>query len=152
MKMLFLYERGRTMYQLVVAAVFLSLCTYTDLKNKYIYRKLAVIMAAFAAAGHLIKGDLAVSDCVLSILPGMFCFLVSLLTREALGYGDSLVITICGFSLGLEKVVDLLMTGLFFAALWAIGLCIFRKVDRKHEIPFMPFLTLGFMVQVMGLI
>ena len=135
------------MYQKIVTGVFLLLCMYTDLKGQYICRGAAVGAAVLAAAGHIVMQDVKMADCLLSILPGSCCFLVSLLTKEQLGYGDSLVIAVSGFSLGAERVTELLMTGFFLAALWAAGLCIFCRADRKKEIPLMPFLAAAFFLQ-----
>lgn len=138
------------MYQNIVTGIFLFLCTYTDLKSYCIYRRIAAAAAVFAAVGHLAAEDMEVITCLLSLLPGACCFMISLLTREQLGYGDSLVITVCGFSLGTERIIGLLMTGFFLAALWAMGLCIFCRADRKKEIPLMPFLAAAFLIQMAG--
>ena len=138
------------MYQKVVTGIFLFLCTCTDIKKHCIYRNIAAAAAAFAAAGHLILKDMEPLSFFLSVLPGACCFLVSLLTREELGYGDSLVIAVCGFSLGPEPVIKLLMTGFFLAALWAAGLCVFCRADRKREIALMPFLGAAFLIQMAG--
>lgn len=135
-------------YQKIITGIFLLLCTCTDLRNHCIYRRMAAAAAVLAAAGHLAVQDMGVADCILSLFPGAGCFVISLLTREQLGYGDSLVITVCGFSLGMEQTADLLMTGFFLAALWAVGLCIFCKADRKREIPLMPFLAAAFLISL----
>ncbi len=140
--------KGKRMYQKIVTGIFLLLCAYTDLKTHCVYRRTAVAAAAAAAAGHLAANDMGAAACLLSLLPGACCFLISLLTREQLGYGDSLVITVCGFSLGMEEVTGLLMTGFFLAALWAVGLCVFFHADRKKEIPLMPFLVAAFLLCV----
>ena len=138
------------MYQEIITGVLLLFCTYTDLKKRCIYRNFAILIAVLAAAGHFVTGDMGIEECLLSLIPGSFCFFVSFLTQEQLGYGDSLVILICGFSLGLARTVDLLMTGLFFAALWAVGIYIRKRVGRKHEIPLMPFMAMAFVIQMTG--
>ena len=135
------------MYQKVVTGIFLLLCTYTDLKDRCVYQRTAAAAAALVCAGHLVSGNLDLMALLLSLLPGACCLLLSFLTREQLGYGDSLVILVCGLSLGAERITELLMTGLFLAALWASGLCVFKKADRKKEIPLMPFLTAAFLIQ-----
>ncbi len=134
------------MYQKIITGIFLLLCTCTDLRSHCIYRRVAAAAVIFAAAGHLAAGDMGILDCLLSLLPGICCLMISFLTREQLGYGDSLVIAVCGFSLGMEPVMELLMTGFFLAALWAVGVCVFCKADRKKEIPLMPFLAAAFLL------
>lgn len=140
-------------YQIVITGVFLSICTYTDTRYGCIYRKAVISMLILSIAGHIAewiwveKPDMGAI--ILSLIPGACCFLVSLLTREALGYGDSMVVAVCGIAIGTDMVMGLLMGGLFLAALWAIYLCVFQKADRRREFPFCPFLLAAFAVQIL---
>lgn len=140
------------MYQAVVSGLLLAVCTYTDLKCRSIYRRVVLAAFIFSMLGYGIQWisgqDIALAAAAAGLLPGAICFLISLVTREALGYGDSMVIAVCGISLGLESVVGILMTALFLASVWAIGLCIFRKAGRHQEFPFLPFLSMGYVIQM----
>lgn len=130
-------------------------CTYTDIRYRYIYRSAVIAAFTLSIAGHCTDWILGQTpdapSMILSLLPGAGCFLVSLLTREALGYGDSMAVTVCGISLGMEKVTELLLLGLFLSAVWAVYLCIFKKADRSREFPFLPFLMAAFVIQTLEL-
>lgn len=141
-------------YQSIITGLFLSICTYTDVRCRYVYRKVVILAFILSMAGYFanwMMGQMPdAGGMILSLLPGAGCFLVSLLSREALGYGDCMVITVCGISLGIEKVTGLLMLGLFLSAIWAIYLCLFRRADRRQEFPFVPFLLTAFVIQILG--
>lgn len=148
--------------QMIVTGTCLLICTYTDLRYRCIYRKIVLSMMVLSISGHAVswiaeQPDLseifmsAVSAAA-GLIPGMICFLLSFLTGEAFGYGDSMVVTACGISLGLEKTAELLMTGFFLSALWAVFLCIVQKANLKKEFPFLPFLSAAFVLQIITML
>ena len=145
-------------YQMILTGVFLLLCTYTDLRYRCIYRKIVLGMIIFSIMGHLVNcavgqsghaesaGEAAVSV-LLGIIPGAVCFLISFLTREAFGYGDCMTVTACGVALGAEKTVELLTAGFLFSSVWAVFLFVFRKAGLKKEFPFLPFLSMAYVLE-----
>ena len=158
-------------YQIVVTGIFLLICTYTDLRYRCIYRKIVYGLVILSVSGHLVcwitglqespeSAELAgaaasaahlaesVVPVAAGLIPGVVCFLISLLTREAFGYGDSMAVAACGVSLGLENTAGILTAGFLFSAVWAVFLCVFRKADLKKEFPFLPFLTAAFVLQI----
>lgn len=74
---------------------------------------------------------------------GLF-FLVSRVTREALGCGDSFVIMILGLFLGIWDVLYLLMLAFWMAALFAAAQIMIKRFSRKTAFPFIPFLALAY--------
>ena len=142
-------------FQMTLTGIFLLICTYTDLRDRSIYKRIVYGMMMVSISGHVVDWitgqDSAVSvmtTAAAGLIPGIVCFLISLLTREAFGYGDSMGVAACGLSLGLGSAFELLITGLFLSAIWAVFLCIVRKSDLKKEFPFLPFLSAAFAVQV----
>lgn len=153
-------------FQMIITGICLIICTYTDLRYRCIYRRVVFGIMILSAAGHAVSwfsdnaafwsaGQQDLAEISMSavtaasgLIPGMICFLISFLTREAFGYGDSVVVTACGISLGLEKTAELLVMSFFLSALWAVFLCIFRKAGLKKEFPFLPFLSAAFVLQI----
>lgn len=137
------------MYQYVLSAIILLICSYTDIKYRRVSKGIAAIYFTLAVLGHLAAGD-SPGETVLGLIPGGFCFLLSWISRQGLGYGDSVLITGCGVSLGFGPCMLVSFTAFFWAGLWAMGLFVFRKADRKKELPFVPFLLLGVVIQGIG--
>lgn len=67
---------------------------------------------------------------------------------QMLGAGDGLVLVITGILLGFGSNMELLLAGLFLASLYGIVRCLKEGVHSGKEIPFIPFLFLGYLVQV----
>lgn len=76
---------------------------------------------------------------------GVLSLLVSKVTEEAIGYGDSVAIMILGGYLGFWKVV-----GVLAAAIFTSGVCsvILALRGRVKTMPFFPFLTLGYILML----
>lgn len=74
------------------------------------------------------------------------CFLgLSVLTKGAVGMGDCLLLLALGVLLEPEEFLAVVFLGMLCCAVWAaVILAVFRK-GRNTEIPFVPFLLLGYM-------
>ena len=70
---------------------------------------------------------------------GILFLLVSKVTREGFGYGDSWAILALGIYLGLWGVLDVLVGTFCFLAVAALVCLTAKKMSRKHTIPFIPF-------------
>ncbi len=89
------------------------------------------------------KGDIIILAGGIGV--GAVFFLISKVTREGMGYGDSWVILILGIYLGLWKLLEVL-AGAFFLLLLVSVICLtVRKMSRRCRIPFLPFLTAGYL-------
>ena len=80
------------------------------------------------------------------IAVGVCLLLLSGLTRQSIGMGDGFLFCVTGVYLGGSKNLELLMMSLFYAALFALGVVIYRKTyktQRKQRIPFVPFVFLA---------
>ncbi len=75
---------------------------------------------------------------------GMFFLLVSRITGEAFGYGDSLLILIMGVFLGFWKILYLLMGAFSMAAVFSAAMLVKTRFNRKSSFPFVPFLAAAY--------
>ena len=76
---------------------------------------------------------------------GVLFLLVSKVTEEAIGYGDSVAIVILGGYLGVWKVVGVLAAAFFTSGVCSVILAFRRRVKTM---PFFPFLTLGYILML----
>ena len=138
------------MYQRILTEVVLLGCSVTDLKCKKIYKAVVAAYILLALLGHAAGRTAMPAGIASGLLPGVFCLVVSWLSRQGLGYGDSVLILGCGISVGLWPCVEILFLSFFLAGVWAAGLLVFHRVGREKEIPFAPFLFLGALIGGMG--
>lgn len=75
---------------------------------------------------------------------GMIFLLISRITGEALGYGDSILILIMGIFLGFWEILYLLMGAFSMAAFFSAAMLVKTRFNRKCSFPFVPFLTAAY--------
>lgn len=79
------------------------------------------------------------------ILIGAVFLGISKWTGEALGYADSGLILILGSYLGMWQLMILLLIAFSVAAFYAAMGMVIGNFYRKFSVPFIPFLTLGYL-------
>ncbi len=132
-------------YFLTLAAF--TICSWSDLCRRMVYRAVILAYLLAAAAAHLLLGTWNFFSAAVGIVPGLAFLLLAFFTDEALGYGDGLLILGCGFSLGFEFCLGVLMTAFLFAGLWALLLVCLKKGTKKSTMAFVPFLLSGTLIQ-----
>ncbi len=117
-------------------------------------RKIPVEILALMNAGAIIFQCLCHREDVALIAGGMvigIVFLaVSRITKEGVGYADSLGILGMGIYLGLWKLFEVLAGAFFLLAFCAMVVLARKKMSRKIALPFYPFLTAGYIFWLAG--
>ena len=87
----------------------------------------------FVGLLYSISVERAWMSIILAEIPGIICLLISFCTRQSVGYGDGILedlLIICTIAIGFAGLMGLVL------------LVVFRK-SGKYEIPFVPFLFIG---------
>lgn len=121
----------------------LVLCTIEDFKCKKIVTWHLIIVLPFLCLDIGFNHKVTVIARVIGILIGFIFFLLSKLTKEQIGIGDSYVIMTIGLLLGWLKCLEIITYSFFLSAIIAILLMSIFKFSRKRTIPFIPILLLG---------
>ncbi|GKX30939.1 hypothetical protein SH1V18_34190 [Vallitalea longa] len=77
---------------------------------------------------------------------GGFVLLISIITRKAIGMGDAIVIGTIGLILGYKMALTVLVYSLVLVGLIGLVLMTIGKVNRKTQLPMVPFILTVFMV------
>lgn len=115
-----------------------------DLKYKKIH---IAFTAAYFAVGiifNILTDGHSLGSVIGGVIIGIILVLISIVTRGKVGIGDGLMVSVLGLYLGFWDNLFLLMTSLFLSAIFAVLLIIIKKEDRSYQIPFIPFLLIGF--------
>ena len=142
------------MYQMIISAAVLVICAYTDIRSRKIYKCIAVLYLLLALSGHFVsywrEEEFSVLETAAGLIPGGICLIISFLTKQGIGYGDGILLAVCGISIGATECFAMMLTAFFWAGIWGFIIWRFFQADRKKEIPFVPFLLLGFVIQNAG--
>lgn len=129
----------------ILLFLLLAVCAVYDGWKKEI--PLVVVWCGILLAAALrIGGDLGEGTwtaAILSILPGISFWLLSLVTGEKVGYGDGWILIMIGLFTGLRRCFLILLVGLMAESAMILVLLAMRKITTDREIPFVPFLLVG---------
>ena len=98
----------------------------------------AGLLLLFLSERFTVKGFL------FALIPGTALFLIALLTKQAVGYGDCLLLLITGIFLGPERTILQFFISLLLAGGFSILLLVLQKKGRRENLPFAPFLLAGY--------
>ena len=140
----------------IVVLLILTGLSVSDIRNKKVSRKVLTLWGILTVFWKIVDfyqirvflekmdvDDLA-GICA-GIGVGVLFLLVSKVTEEAIGYGDSVAIMILGGYLGFWKVVGVLAAAFFISGVCSVILAFRRRVKTM---PFFPFLTLGYILML----
>lgn len=132
--------------KIVVLGVFLLIEGIRDLqkhKVSMITVMIAGILGVIFQFGIIQENGLKIIG---GILIGIVLLLLAKMTREKIGYGDGWIFVVTGIYMGFRNNMYLLLLSLFLASLVSICLLVFKKVNKKTELPFVSFVLPGYLL------
>lgn len=125
--------------------IYLIICTVSDIKTKKISLKFSLVFLFLGLFIYLffIKADIKIL--LYNLLSGISVLLVSLFTKGAIGAGDAVILIIMSFYMPSASTLIILFFSLLIASIVSVTLII-KKYSRKYELPFAPFITLGYTI------
>lgn len=127
----------------------LGLYAMEDIRKRTITVRYMILFGAVGLGLHIYRQEMTAISLLLGVAVGIGMILLSLVTRESIGMGDGFVLMTTGIFLGGAANVELLFYGLLYAAVFSLGIVVFQKKKKKREIPFIPFLFLGYLTMIL---
>lgn len=97
---------------------------------------------------EFVHDEMAIYSLLNSILGGGACLLVLLIadriSKGGIGMGDIKLVSSIGFMCGLFTVISVMVYSMLICAVVAIILVLLKKVTMRDQLPFGPFIYLGF--------
>ncbi len=127
----------------IIWGVYLLVIAIGDIK----YRKIGTMMILLGAVITGVTVVLEYQDVfthTLGMLAGGVFLLVSKWSKEAIGWGDSIVMLLFGIAWGVEGFMVCMMVAFLLCAGYGGLQMIRNKVDKKTAVPLFPFLCFGY--------
>lgn len=128
-----------------IMLLLLGLCAWRDCKEKQIPLTLLLIMSGAAVLFAVFCPRESLGAIIGGAFVGALFFLISKLTKQAIGYGDSWLILILGVYLGASLALQLLLLASFMAGVCSLFLLIRNHWNKRIGIPFVPFMFLAYL-------
>lgn len=136
-------------FLLAMTAVF-SLITAFDLKNQYIPNILLLILNVLGLVCSFFVPDYFFIKSLIGAwgVTGL-CFLVGRRAKQGVGAGDLFSMSGLMMSLDFAGMMNFIFMSLFLGSVYGIISLIFRKKTMKTEMPFAPFMLVGYLCAVL---
>lgn len=122
----------------------LALIAYRDWRTKRIPVILLSVLLLLVCLFQIFVIKENLWSVIGGVLIGILFVVVSMCTKEAIGYGDSWLITILGIYLGSTKILEVMLAAGFGASLFSIWNLFRCGWNKKITIPFAPFLLAAY--------
>ncbi|MBR1930861.1 MAG: prepilin peptidase [Lachnospiraceae bacterium] len=139
------------MWKQMIVMLFLIILGILDARKRAVPTVLlgcGMVLAVGSAIWEYATGDRKLLSLILSIGPGAGMLLVAWMTRK-MGYADGVVIMCIGLTLGYRSSMFLLCGSLLLLSVVCIVLLCLRKVNRNSRMPYLPFLGMTFILQLL---
>ena len=138
------------MFFQAVIAVYLLILSVIDIRWKKVSVRSLLILLVIAVLCQVLcsKGELRMMVAG-GLCGGVFLFL-SWFTQESFGYGDSILILILGILSGGWNLLWILFAAFLIASVYGGIMIARKKYTRKNSFPFIPFLTIAYLVCMIG--
>ena len=130
--------------------IMLAFCSVQDIREKEISLwKLQIygflILGIFLSRFFIQKNSLfsLLEKGIFGLIPGLLFLFLAKASREAVGYGDGIILLFIGISIGFWQCLGVLFTALLGIFLAAAMILILAGRKKNVRIPFLPFLLTG---------
>lgn len=135
----------------VLIIFILLIIIYIDVRKLYIPNSLnlfLLIVAIFSKSFDFFTIERSIIGMGIYTLPLLFLYgyLSDILNREVFGFGDIKLLMNLGYILGYSNFFDIYLYYLIsFISASCIGIVFLLRKEKRKEIPFSPFLIIGFL-------
>ncbi len=133
--------------QMGILGSILAIQSFHDIRKKELPVLITIAGATVGVIFMLIKGEFY-GEQLISMMPGIVCLVFAKISREAMGYGDGLLICMMGIYLNFDRIIAICMWAFILAGVVALFLLVFAGKKGKYEMPFVPFLFTAFILEV----
>lgn len=127
----------------VWSGIFLLGCAIVDVKTNKVYQNICIINYLIALIAKVIFSKFHFQSLVISLCMCAILFLIAVLTKQAIGYGDVFVILTLTGILNVKSTVEIFFFALLVCCVFSIVILLTRKGSMKSTLPFVPFLLAG---------
>lgn len=125
----------------VIFGIYICILAIMDIRTKKLHLGFLISGFLLSAAGWRYHSDTGSVYIAAGFFAGVCCMIISRLTREAFGYGDSILVMITGSFLGIWELLYMMLFASVLASAYSVVMMIRKKLSKKSAIPFVPFLA-----------
>lgn len=128
-----------------IVLILLGICAISDWRKRTIPALLLIVLSAVVGIVVLCCDVVSLRLRVGGLLLGSLFFVISKITKESIGYGDSWLILLLGIYMGYLRAIGVLFAASVLAGLVSIFFLWKHCWKRTATLPFVPFLCISYL-------
>ena len=126
----------------------LVICSVSDIKNREIPIIMPIVLSLVAFM-FTVQNNVLIKNLKASLLVFVILVLISLISRQALGFGDVAVLSACTLFSGIISVTLIISVSIMLSTIITLIVMAYKRFfknnsDKRISIPLMPYITVGF--------
>ena len=127
----------------IFVLAFLGINNWKDIRKKEISVPAIGLFAIWGIARAFLNENICL-EWLGALSLGILLIALSIISKGEIGMGDGMVLSALGTVLTFSQLLSVLMLGLLCCGISGFFLLAMGKISKKTEIPFVPFLLLGY--------
>lgn len=132
-----------------IALMYLSTAGFMDYRKRSIPLYLPIIGIGLGTFLFLFQRDYSIKEMLIAIIPGLTFVVVSFVTSGKIGLGDGLIMIPFGILMGFWDSTISMVYAMIFSGTVALFLLATKKRNGNYEMPFLPFLLCGLVLNLL---
>lgn len=134
-------------WQWAILVIILTPSTILDIKKHEINLWLVTVgLLTGILLRTLLCGMPGLGHFIVPLIPGIIMIIVACLAKGCIGIGDGLMCLFLGSVLSFTAVIISIFSGFLVASAFGMIMLLFKKMNRKSEMPFIPFMYMGVII------
>lgn len=136
------------MVQELSVIAMLGICSWEDVKNRKINILWPVLFTIEGIMCWIFWWQQPIAKLLPAVIPGFAILALALMMRQGIGQGDGILLVVMGIFLGAARAIWVFIYALFLSAGYALYLYIIKRKSKTYEIPFVPFMLISFVIEL----
>lgn len=134
---------------MLIVYIILAVQSYWDLRYREI-PTMVTLCGMLMGISYCLVAKRTLTEVFGAMVIGGIILLIGRVTREAVGYGDGLLLCMMGFFYTAEQLWGICISAFFLAGMVSIFLVVVFHKKGSYKIPFVPFLLMGNLLCFIG--
>ena len=135
--------KGNKIMERICILAFLGINSWKDIRTREVSLLSIGVFGIVGMVRACFLGTVSV-NLVWNVCMGVAVIGLSIISKGAVGMGDGLLFLSLGTVLPFEELLSAFLLGLFCCCFWGIVVLFLSGKGKKTEMPFVPFLMLGY--------
>ena len=123
---------------------------YKDWKEQKVSLEILILGGTAGIVIGTVCKEPGAKEMICGAILGGLVLALALISKEAVGIGDGIILIVSGIILGYRALLELILISLMLTGTVALFLIVVKRKWRTYRLPFIPFLLAAYLLYLAG--